>query len=333
MPARLLRKTGTDRGEYPLTGETTIGRHPDNTITVGRDAVSGKHARIRFDPVRGCYLLEDLGSRNGTRLDGERIQDAETLGHLHVITFADTDFIFQDLQLTALRQGRQLHAPMAGTARHTDRAPTSTSGRYTPAEQIPESERTLFDVGPPMLPPIVPPILAGGPISDPIPAGNPASEDEREKTEFEALPMALPSGLATDKAPPIAAASAQSPNEAEAAQEPVPVQAAQDPGPAPFFLVLTDSDQPSRRFRLYFGDNLIGRGNEAGIQLESLNLSRRHATLTIGDGVLHLRDEGSRNHTYVNDVQIEDTVEIPLSSRLRFGAVEGWLLPIAEPSA
>ncbi len=313
MPARLLRKTGTDQGEYPITGETTIGRHPDNTIPLGRDAVSGKHARIRFDPVRGCYLLEDLGSRNGTRLDGERIQGAEALGHLHVITFADADFIFQDFQLTALRQGRQ---PVASAA-------PQPSTRQ-PEADIPEAERTVFESSPLILPPSLPG------------ATKPADEadvEAHEKTEYEALPMALPSAFVVDKAPPIAAEdSAQEPGAAAPVQEATAADAVQDLVPAPFYLVLTDSDQPSRRFRLHFGDNLIGRGNEAGIQLESLNLSRRHATLTVGDGVLHVRDEGSRNHTYVNDVQIEDTVEIPLSSRLRFGAVEGWLLPIAEPS-
>jgi ABC-type multidrug transport system ATPase subunit/ABC-type multidrug transport system permease subunit len=52
----------------------TIGRLPDNDLTIAKDAVSRYHARI--EAVQGGYRIADLGSQNGTQLNGERFRDA-----------------------------------------------------------------------------------------------------------------------------------------------------------------------------------------------------------------------------------------------------------------
>jgi len=50
-------------------GETSLGRADENDIVLSGDLVSRKHARIR---VAGAELsIEDLGSRNGSRLNGQ----------------------------------------------------------------------------------------------------------------------------------------------------------------------------------------------------------------------------------------------------------------------
>jgi hypothetical protein len=46
-----------------------IGRDPGNPICVPEQAVSRQHARILFDGRR--WMLHDLGSRNGTMVDGQ----------------------------------------------------------------------------------------------------------------------------------------------------------------------------------------------------------------------------------------------------------------------
>src|SRR5262245_45710487 len=48
--------------------EVTIGRSEDSTIAVDDTRVSRNHARIRRS--EGALMLEDLGSRNGTKLNG-----------------------------------------------------------------------------------------------------------------------------------------------------------------------------------------------------------------------------------------------------------------------
>jgi pSer/pThr/pTyr-binding forkhead associated (FHA) protein len=55
----------------PLTGTVVIGRSPGADIVIGDDFVSGRHARI--SPVNDEVVLEDLGSTNGTLLNGGRV--------------------------------------------------------------------------------------------------------------------------------------------------------------------------------------------------------------------------------------------------------------------
>ncbi len=56
-------------------GRTTIGRHPHNDIVIGHLAVSARHAAIaRGDD--GAATLEDIGSSNGTFVNGRRIARA-----------------------------------------------------------------------------------------------------------------------------------------------------------------------------------------------------------------------------------------------------------------
>lgn len=57
---------------YPLAaGEITIGRQPGQAITLADDRVSRAHARIVAE--RGQALLTDLGSTNGTYLNGDLV--------------------------------------------------------------------------------------------------------------------------------------------------------------------------------------------------------------------------------------------------------------------
>lgn len=52
--------------------EFFIGRKPGNDLRIDSLAVSGQHARLQ--PLGSELLLEDLGSRNGTWVEGKKIQ-------------------------------------------------------------------------------------------------------------------------------------------------------------------------------------------------------------------------------------------------------------------
>jgi ABC-type multidrug transport system ATPase subunit/ABC-type multidrug transport system permease subunit len=56
-----------------LRGFWTIGRLPDNDLTIAKDSVSRHHARI--EAAQGGYRITDLGAHNGTQLNGERFRD------------------------------------------------------------------------------------------------------------------------------------------------------------------------------------------------------------------------------------------------------------------
>ncbi|HEY6308298.1 MAG TPA: FHA domain-containing protein [Candidatus Angelobacter sp.] len=65
--------------EVPLTqAATTIGRLPDNTLQIDNLAVSGHHAKVYWND--GHYVIEDLGSLNGTYVNNKRVGQA-TLIH------------------------------------------------------------------------------------------------------------------------------------------------------------------------------------------------------------------------------------------------------------
>lgn len=63
---------------YPLLEpDHTIGRAPENDIVLADGSVSSKHARI-VRAVEG-FVLEDLQSRNGTFINGEKVTEARQL--------------------------------------------------------------------------------------------------------------------------------------------------------------------------------------------------------------------------------------------------------------
>lgn len=65
-------KVERDGTVFPLTEpEYLIGRHRENTIQLNDLGISGFHARIYRGPEG--YVLEDMKSRNGTWINGERI--------------------------------------------------------------------------------------------------------------------------------------------------------------------------------------------------------------------------------------------------------------------
>lgn len=57
--------------KVPLAGPVVIGRSPGADIVIADDFVSGRHARVT--PAGDGALLEDLGSTNGTIVNGARV--------------------------------------------------------------------------------------------------------------------------------------------------------------------------------------------------------------------------------------------------------------------
>lgn len=94
MSLEIFCMTGELAGRrYRIHDAASIGSAPDNDIVLDATTVSRHHAKIARDEA-GTYRLEDLGSSNGTRLDGDLVRGAEALGDLNVITFAEEhDFI------------------------------------------------------------------------------------------------------------------------------------------------------------------------------------------------------------------------------------------------
>lgn len=56
----------------PVRGPVIVGRAPEADIVIANDFVSARHARVSLGPAGGA-VLEDLGSTNGTLLNGTQV--------------------------------------------------------------------------------------------------------------------------------------------------------------------------------------------------------------------------------------------------------------------
>ncbi len=59
---------------FELWSSATLGRAEDNTIVLADPSVSAHHAAIRRE--RGCWMVQDLNSTNGTAVNGSWVADA-----------------------------------------------------------------------------------------------------------------------------------------------------------------------------------------------------------------------------------------------------------------
>ena len=79
-------ETGMEPGErLPLLALSSIGRNDENQIVLNDAFVSAKHATLRWNG-RG-WVVEDLGSTNGTRVNGEQVRRARPVKPGDVVEF------------------------------------------------------------------------------------------------------------------------------------------------------------------------------------------------------------------------------------------------------
>jgi pSer/pThr/pTyr-binding forkhead associated (FHA) protein len=96
--AMLLVKRGPNVGARYLLDSDVVraGRHPDNEIFLDDVTVSRWHAEFRRDNAH--FVLQDVGSLNGTYLNGDRIDSARVrrgdevqIGKFKLVFLAGTD--------------------------------------------------------------------------------------------------------------------------------------------------------------------------------------------------------------------------------------------------
>jgi len=84
-------ETGPVKGlEYPISDVVVIGRSIECEITLLRSYISRGQAKLSVH--NNILEIEDLGSSNGTCINGMAINDAKTLHHGDEISFKDVTF-------------------------------------------------------------------------------------------------------------------------------------------------------------------------------------------------------------------------------------------------
>jgi len=101
MPAWLVETSGEHQGQthaLEAGAPITIGRSPENAIVLQNAIASRRHARI-WDDDRG-WLVEDLGTKNGTLRNGRALASAERLEDGDEIAVPGLTLRFQTMDAT-----------------------------------------------------------------------------------------------------------------------------------------------------------------------------------------------------------------------------------------
>lgn len=101
--------SGNERGKTTrLKLRTRIGRERDNDLVLTDPRISRYHAIIEL--AEGQWTIRDLGSANGTSVNGQPISEAYPLSPDDRITVGDTELVFQPS-----RTGSEVSAPLPGS--------------------------------------------------------------------------------------------------------------------------------------------------------------------------------------------------------------------------
>ncbi len=129
MVAKLVMTSNSgEHEEIPLTKETTtIGRKPSNDIHIDNLSVSGNHAQVIT--ILEDSFLEDLGSTNGTYVNGKLIKkhalehgDKITLGKYQISYESSSGGSDQDFEQTMIIRPGEAGMPEEAGSKEIDKS-------------------------------------------------------------------------------------------------------------------------------------------------------------------------------------------------------------------
>lgn len=122
---------GVTGKNFALNGTMTVGRVAGVDIQIDDDSVSRRHAEI---VVAGREIsVKDLGSANGTTVNGAPISDDTILSPGDIVQFGVVELMFETGPTSGAR------APIARSRPGADAAPSRRPGRSDPAESLSDS--------------------------------------------------------------------------------------------------------------------------------------------------------------------------------------------------
>jgi hypothetical protein len=155
---QLVMKTGPTPGKsFPLEkSEIHLGRDVANEVFVNDAEVSRRHARLTVQA--GNFMLEDLGSTNGTFVNGQRLTgprmlrpgDVIQLGENVSLSFEPPQY---DPNATMVSEPGTVIAPAPMAASQ----PPVQQPAYVPPAQPPQQPEYVPSAAPPQQPAYVPP--------------------------------------------------------------------------------------------------------------------------------------------------------------------------------
>lgn len=137
MPTLVIRNPDGSQQEQDVSGQLTVGRADGNDLVLSEGGVSRNHARFFVDGAE--VMLEDVGSANGTWVDGERIEGSVKLSSKSQVVIGDYEI--------SLKVGSKPLPKAAKGAAKPSKEPTTAKGKPIKAG-APRSTRVMPAVKP-----------------------------------------------------------------------------------------------------------------------------------------------------------------------------------------
>jgi adenylate cyclase len=109
--ARLILATAEGQQAIELRPINSLGRHPNNSIQLLDKIVSKEHCIL--EQREGGFVLRDLGSLNGTYINGERVRGEQMLRHGDEIALGSTRARYDDGSGAPIDFAAHVHGPGA----------------------------------------------------------------------------------------------------------------------------------------------------------------------------------------------------------------------------
>jgi hypothetical protein len=300
MNGRLLVRFGDGVvQEFPVTPGLTIGSRAPSDVVVEGDGVRPLHATAEIRDDR-CWI-QAVG--DGPMAVNGQPAASRALRHLDVITLGDRIHVI--FSTTSSQLPRPVR-PKKVAAAPGPAAPNAT--RMFTREDLAAMFTPPPD--PDEMPTQAPKTLIGIPLASPMPPIDPA-------------PSNTIVGLPTGAAPPAFAAAIPPTVELSAAgasfvpKETVILQA---PADRPINSVRLTGI--SGVFEAALGQSVIGRGTKATVRIDSVEVSRVHAVLTVSPDRVTIADQKSSNGTIVNGVRITGEQVLAEGDLVSFGTID-----------
>jgi len=130
----VMRSGPTPGATFALEGDQlTVGRDSSNGVAINDGEVSRHHARLSFQG--GKYVVEDLGSTNGTFVNGQRVTGPVVLKPGDVLSFGEQivlmyEALRADAGATMASARKPVRpAPVAASAPPPESAPGPAAGK------------------------------------------------------------------------------------------------------------------------------------------------------------------------------------------------------------
>gem|GEM_PF-5696241 len=308
----LIITTGSRAGEkIPLENlPLVIGRIPPADLVISIEGVSRKHALLSREA--SGYVIEDLGSSNGTFINNERIQAPRAISNGDLIRLG----LDIELQLAVMPVPKSdatfLQTPHAEAIILNAPAVEATV-MNVPAEVTPE-----------IFPPAEAPVAVNHPVDNPLPESSPGTVVSGSplgaaamKTPVENPKVESSSGTVISSSP-LGAASAKTPGtKGQTVMMGNPVAAAVPPQ-----LVVNESGLEPRIYTINGPRLRIGRLPENDVVLNNRFVSRYHVELEKrGDDYYLIPLPNISNALLVDGVPVMEPTLLKHGMKIRIG---GW---------